>query len=152
MSKKILVSACLCGFACRYDGKPSNAPEAVLRLLALGNAVPFCPEQQGGLPTPRAPAEIEEGKTAADVLTGKGRVLTRDGTDVTRQFVSGARTALQVCRNLEIRRAVLKSKSPSCGCLKIYDGTFSGHLIDGSGVTATILNQANISVTDENHL
>lgn len=135
--KKILVSACLAGCPCRYDGR-SNTVGAVKALCDSGQAVAFCPECAGGLPTPRAPAEI----------TG-GRVITQDGADVSAAFEAGAAEALALCRKHGMTRAVLKAKSPSCGCGAVYDGTFSGALVPGDGVTAALLKKNGIHVTDE---
>jgi uncharacterized protein YbbK (DUF523 family) len=136
----IIVSACLAGVACRYNGiaKPN---EAVIRLVAEGKAVPVCPEQLGGLSTPRLPAEIIE-----------NRVLRRDGRDVTGEFKRGAQEALKVARLVGAKSAILKSKSPSCGAGKIYDGSFSGKLVDGDGVFAGLCKEEEIEVKTEEEL
>jgi uncharacterized protein YbbK (DUF523 family) len=107
--------------------------------------VVFCPEVSAGLPTPRAPAEIITGK-GVDVLDGFANVVGNDGIDVTTQFVSGAENALELCLNQQIKYAVLAEGSPSCGSSKIYDGTFNGIKIDGSGVTAALLDRNGIKV------
>lgn len=134
---KILVSACLLGACCRYDGK-SVANEDIIALAKKHQLVPVCPEQLGGLTTPREPAEIKD-----------GRVITRDGRDVTEQFERGAEETVKLAKLLECGIAVLKERSPSCGCKKIYDGSFSGKTVIGNGVTARMLIQNNICVFGE---
>ncbi|HVY61035.1 MAG TPA: DUF523 domain-containing protein, partial [Planctomycetota bacterium] len=113
-------------------------------LVAQGRAVAFCPEEAGGLPTPREPASIEDGKSGEDVLDGRARVLTASGRDVTAEFVAGARACLEVARRHGVRRAYLKSKSPSCGAgaLRRLDGA----LEPGFGVTAALLRREGIEV------
>ena len=143
----IAVSACLAGEPCRYDGR-ANRSEAVSRLVAAGNAVCICPECLGGLSTPREPAEIVGG-SAEEVFSGHARVLTKSGADVTAAFVRGAYAALTVCRAHNITEAVLKAKSPSCGCGAVYDGTFSGRLVLGDGLTAAVFRKNGISVQTE---
>lgn len=133
----ILVSACLLGCPCRYDG----AGKADARLLALAKKrrlVPVCPEQLGGLSTPRPSAE----------RVGE-RVITREGEDVTAAFFRGAEQTLQIARQFGCKTAILKARSPSCGSGQIYDGTFSGTLVPGSGVTAALLRQNGIAVRTE---
>jgi len=140
----ILVSACLLGHRCRYDGKvPAHLP----CLAGKGEVVPFCPEVAGGLPTPRPPAEIVGGE-GKDVLDGRARVVTNTGTDVTKEFLTGAEGALSLCRQRGIKKALLKSRSPSCSATLIYDGTYSGRLRRGEGVTAALLRRAGIEVED----
>lgn len=133
----ILVSACLCGTNCKYSGG-NNLNSEVLQLLAEGKAIPVCPEQLGGLATPRPTAEISGG-TGEDVLEGRAEVRTSSGVDVTDNFTRGARETLSIAKAAGVREAILKAKSPSCGCGLIYDGTFSGRLVEGNGVTAEIL-------------
>ena len=134
----ILVSACLLGVPCRYDGR--SVPSAVVTEAAGRGVrfVPFCPEIYGGLPTPRVPAERQGDK-----------VVTRDGRDVTAAYRRGAREALRVCRLFGCGAALLKEKSPSCGCGRVYDGTFSGKLVEGDGVTAALLKENGIPVFGE---
>ncbi|ADL08146.1 DUF523 domain-containing protein [Thermosediminibacter oceani] len=141
-----IISACLAGFNTRYDGKNSFS-EVFEELVRRGKAIPFCPEQAGGLPTPREPSEII-GKDGFEVIEGKARVLTRDGKDVTEQFLKGARETLKLANITGAEAAILKSKSPSCGCKKIYDGSFRGVLKDGLGVTAAYLKSHGIEVID----
>ena len=135
----ILVSACLLGIPCRYDGK-SVASGSVLSLAASHHLVPVCPEQLGGLPTPRQPAEISG-----------GAVKTQDGRDVTLPFERGARLACDIARLCNCTHAVLKQRSPSCGSACIYDGSFSGRLRDGEGLTAALLRCQGVLVLDEDN-
>ncbi|MDR2977303.1 MAG: DUF523 domain-containing protein [Streptococcaceae bacterium] len=132
--EKILVSACLAGFPCRYDGS-AKADIEVVDLVRDGRAIPICPEQLAGLPTPRAAAEIIGEK-----------VFTNTGEDITESFRRGAEETLKLARQFGCRRAMLKSKSPSCGFGKVYDGSFSGKLIDGSGLTAKLLSESGIEI------
>ncbi len=132
-----LVSACLLGIKCRYDGK-SKPNKKVIKLFKSGKLIPVCPEQLGGLPTPREPAE-QRGK----------RVFTKSGKDVTKNFVIGAKDTLKLAKLLNIKEAIFKTKSPSCGCGKIYDGTFTNTLINGNGVTSALLKKNKIKVITE---
>lgn len=143
----VLVSACLAGRACRYDGA-ANRDDEVVRLVAEGRAVLVCPEEDGGLGTPRPPAEIVGGD-GHDVLDGRARVLTRSGQDVTEQYVRGAHVALERARLHGARTAILKARSPSCGRSQIYDGSFSRTLVVGDGVTAALLQRGGIEVLTE---
>lgn len=140
--EKVLVSACLAGRLCRYDGGHSytDLPPDIEPVL-------ICPEEAGGLPTPRAPAEIVGG-VGADVISGAARVVTCTGRDVTTQYVRGAWAALRMCEEQGINRAILKSRSPSCGVSAIYDGTFRKQLHPGRGVTAALLSSRNIAVEE----
>jgi uncharacterized protein YbbK (DUF523 family) len=140
----ILVSACLAGKPCRYDGKAKPNDE-IVALYKRGEAVLVCPEEMGGLPTPRVPSEIEHG-SGVDVLIGNARVVAKDGRDVTKEFVLGAQKTLNTARLCGAKRAILKAKSPSCGCGTIYDGTFSGKLREGDGVAAALLKQNGVEV------
>lgn len=133
----VLVSACLLGTPCRYDGA-GKADARVLALAAKRRLIPVCPEQLGGLPTPRPPAE----------RVG-GRVLTTGGADVTDAFLRGAEETLRLAQLFGCKTAILKARSPSCGSGRIYDGTFSGTLVSGSGVTAALLRQNGITVLTE---
>ena len=142
-----LVSACLLGICTRYDSGSCPICQ-LIQLAAQGLAVPFCPEVAGGLPVPRPPAEIVGGDGQA-VLDGQARVLTIAGEDVTEAFLAGARQALKAAQRLGIRQAVLKDDSPSCGCSRIYDGTFSGCMVSGQGVTAALLQRNGITVLSE---
>ena len=133
--EKILVSACLLGQACRYDAcsVPNGRVKALARSCEL---VPACPEQLGGLPTPRVPCELQP----------DGRVVDRDGVDRTEAFHVGASATLALARAQGCERAILKENSPSCGVNAVYDGTFNGRLVPGEGVTAALLRRAGIRV------
>lgn len=140
----MIVSACLAGVNCRYDGENSFDCE-VADIVERGMAIPVCPEQMGGCETPRPSAEIYGG-SGRDVLEGKCRIITKDGEDLTEKFVRGAEETLKIALMAGCKKAILKSRSPSCGCGKIYDGTFSGKLVDGNGVTAQMLLDRGIKV------
>lgn len=150
--EKILISACLVGQKVRYDGRASKSPgNWIERWRRQGRLVAFCPEVAGGLAVPRPAAEIEGGD-GMDVLRGEARLHTESGVDVTNAFVRGAEQALEVARREEIRVALLKARSPSCGSASIYDGTFSGTLHAGKGVTAALLGEHGIFVFSEERL
>ncbi len=134
---RYIVSACLAGIACRYDGR-ANTCAAVVQMVAEGRAVAACPECLGGLPTPRMPSEIVHGK-----------VMTRDGHDVTRFFRLGAQAATDLARQQGCTAAILKSRSPSCGYGQVYDGTFSKGLCEGDGIWAAQLRQAGFALFSE---
>ena len=136
----ILISGCLLGLKCRYDAKEKKLPE-IEKLIGLYNLIPVCPEQLGGLPTPRIPAERV-----------KDRVITQVGVDVTKEYQIGAEEALKIAKLYNCKKAILKEKSPSCGCGKIYDGTFSRNLIVGNGVTAELLLKNGIEVFGESEI
>ena len=137
---KILVSACLLGEPCRYDGK-SKPNDAVIALKDKHTLIPVCPEVLGGLKTSRIPAEISGDK-----------VIRADGIDVTREYKCGAKITLDIAKKEGVSLAILKAKSPSCGNKQIYDGTFSRTLIDGKGITARLLEENQIRVIDEQEL
>lgn len=136
----ILISGCLLGLKCRYDAKEKKLSE-IEKLIELHNLIPICPEQLGGLPTPRIPAERVNDK-----------VITQKGIDVTKEYQLGAEEALKIAKLYNCKKAILKEKSPSCGCGKIYDGTFSRNLIDGNGVTADLLLKNGIEVFGESEI
>jgi uncharacterized protein YbbK (DUF523 family) len=146
----IIVSACLAGINCRYDGK-NSLDEGIMKLVAEGKAIPVCPEQLGGCPTPRMKAEIVGG-TGKDVLERKCRIINENGDDVTEQFIKGAEEVLKIAGMTGANMAVLKAKSPSCGVGEIYNGTFSGKLVEGNGVTAELLKENGIEVKSERTL
>ncbi len=137
---RLLISACLLGACCRYDGasKPQPWVEALAKRHEL---VPVCPEQLGGLPTPRPPAERRG-----------DAVVTEAGADVTAQYRRGAEEALRLCRLLDCGAAVLKERSPSCGRGTVYDGTFTVTLTSGDGVTAELLRAEGIPVYGESQI
>jgi len=147
MGAKILVSACLMGQAVRYDGraKPLAHP-ALDRWLAEGRLITICPEMSAGMPVPRPPAEIEPGKSAAEVLAGGARVLEINGDDVTAEFRQAAENALALALETGCAYALLIDGSPSCGSGFIYDGSFSGRSRPGEGVTAALLKAHGIQV------
>ena len=137
MKEKILVSACLLGLSCRYDGKEKPRKE-IIALKEKYELIPFCPEIYGGLETPRTPSERVGDK-----------VIMKDGRDVTENYRRGAEGALYLCKTMGIKKAILKERSPSCGSGKIYDGSFTGGLKDGDGVTAELLKKNGIEVFGE---
>ena len=138
--ENILVSACLLGIGCRYDGK-HKANHEVIRLAEKYNLIPVCPEIYGGLPTPRIPSERIGDK-----------VMMKDGRDVTDNYKRGALEALELCRIYNVKTAILKQRSPSCGKGEIYDGTFTGTLTEGDGVTAELLIANGIRVIGETEI
>lgn len=136
---RILISACLLGRPVRYDGNGKRLDDPRLdRWQAEGRLVPVCPELMGELPVPRPAAEIVGG-AGADVLAGRARVIAATGEDVTAAFVAGAEAALALARQNGCVHALLIDRSPSCGSLWIYDGSFSGRRIAGAGATAALL-------------
>ena len=142
-TEAVLVSACLLGARCRYDGRENRDHALERELAARGlEAVPFCPEEHGGLGTPRPPASIE-GDGAAAVVEGRARVVTDAGRDVTAEFLRGARGALELCLARGIGRAFLKERSPSCGVCSTHVG---GELVDGPGVAAELLARNGVRV------
>lgn len=138
---KILVSACLLGCNCRYDGK-SMPNEKVLSLAGKNVLIPVCPEQMGGLTTPRNPSERQE----------NGTIIMNDGTDVTENYKRGVEMTLKIAELNDIDYAIMKAKSPSCGKGLIYDGTFTGNKIEGNGITSEALLNAGYKVITENDL
>ena len=138
--KPILVSACLLGVPCRYDGK-SILNNDVLELAKSYRLIPVCPEVMGGLPVPREPMEIQD-----------GRVMSRDGSDKTAAYRKGAYDALKIARRYGCRAALLKERSPSCGRGKIHNGKFDGGMIPGDGITAALLLQNGVTVFGESRI
>lgn len=142
MKPYLLISACLLGERCRYDGKSKPLDEKTIsRLRSAYELVAICPEVAGGLPTPRVPSE-RQGR----------RVVRADGADVTENYRRGAAEALALVRKYGIKLALLKERSPSCGVGRIYDGTFSGTLTDGDGTTAELLKTEGIRVIGESEI
>lgn len=136
----ILVSACLLGTNCKYNGK-NNKNDKILEYIKDKYVIPICPEVFGGLSIPRIPSEIKDNS-----------VINKEGIDVTKYFVNGSKKTLDIAKALDIKKAILKQKSPSCGCGKIYDGTFSGNIIDGDGITTRLLKENGIEVITEEDL
>ena len=141
-----IVSACLAGVNCKYNGG-NNIDDHIVKLVEEGKAILVCPEQLGGLPKPRLPSEIVE-------KDGVRKVKTTKGEDVTDQFIKGAEETLNIAKMMKIEKAILKSRSPSCGYGKIYDGTFSRTIKDGNGFTADLLEKNGIKIikSKENNL
>ena len=137
----IIVSACLVGLNCRYDGGNARVDKLV-SLLEKGEALPVCPEQMGGLPTPRSKAEIKGGD-GETVLKGEAKVITIDGKDITEELLKGAEEVLYLARLLNIKKAILKDKSPSCGVRFIYQ---NGRLVDGIGVCTAMLLREGVAI------
>ncbi len=144
MGARYIVSACLAGVRCRYDGE-ARTNARIAGLVQAGLALPLCPEQLGGLPTPRPPAEIQGGD-GHDVLAGKARVINVQGEDVTDAYIRGAQETLHLARLFGATEAILKGRSPSCGRDLIYDGTFQRRLRPGRGVTAACLQEAGVNL------
>ena len=137
---RMLVSACLLGVMCRYDGG-SQAIDGLDALIDRYEVIPICPEQLGGLPTPRTPSERRD-----------GGVYARDGANVTDAFARGANEAVRIARLYGARLALLKARSPSCGFGMIYDGSFTGRTVPGMGVAAEALSKAGVTVFTEEQL
>ncbi len=140
MKKKVLISACLLGKNCRYNGGHSKSTE--LEEIDV-EWIPVCPEESGGLGTPRPSAEMQE--NAETILNGKGKIITNKGKNVTSEFIQGAEKSLQLGLEAEVKFAVLKSKSPSCGIGKIYDGSFTKSLKIGNGIFAHLCHKNDIA-------
>lgn len=136
----IIVSACLAGVACRYNGNAFPIP-VIIDMVQKGIALPICPEMLAGLPAPRPPAELRN-----------GRVLSNSGEDVTEEFLLGAKMGLDIALAARCRKAIVKAKSPTCGSGSIYDGTFSGKVIPGDGVFSKLLKEYGIEVITEEDL
>ena len=151
-SKKILASACLLGELVRYNHEILPKCPLILKEWEQdGRVIAVCPEVIGGLPVPRAPAEIQGGD-GKGVLAGKACVINIQGQDVTQAFLTGARETMRLAEENDIEYAILKARSPSCGKKAIYDGSFSGRLIEGQGVTAALLEQSGIQVLNEDDI
>lgn len=146
----ILVSACLTGEPVRYDGK--SYPNTLLKQLLLNKkAQSLCPELLGGFTTPRLPAEIVGG-TGQDVLDGKAKITDSSGLDVTALYLKGAYRTLEIAQQIKASCVVLKENSPSCGSQKIYNGTFQGEKIVGTGITTALLQRHGFKVISENEI
>lgn len=137
---RLLVSACLLGVGCRYDGGSNQLPQ-LKELLKQHTCIPVCPEQLGGLPTPRPPAERQ-----------CNRVVTREGEDVTEAFVRGTAEVLRLADLYRCKAALLKERSPSCGYGQIYDGTFTKTLVEGDGLAAQLLKKKGLTIYGESQI
>ena len=138
--ERILISACLVGDNVKYNGGNNKSP-LIDKLLEKYELIPFCPEVEGGLSTPRSPSERKD-----------GRVINQAGDDVTAVFERGAELAFNICLFLKIKKVILKERSPSCGKKEIYDGSFSHKVIPGMGVTAEYLKEKGIEVYNEDEI
>ena len=143
----VIVSACLAGMRTAFDDT-DNLDEKVRTMVAKGEAIPVCPEQLGGLPTPRDLQEIQGG-AGKEVWEGAAKVITITGNDTTESFRKGAQETLKLAQLVDAKKAILKADSPSCGCGAIFDGTFSGIRKEGDGVTTYLLKENGISVVTE---
>lgn len=141
LKPEFLVSACLAGIRCRYDGTSFPVPE-IIELVEAGKAIPFCPEELGGLSTPRDACELQN-------INGLIKVTGKSGADYTSKFFTGAELSLKLANDNGIKKAILKARSPSCGFREIYDGTFSGRRIPGNGITAGLLSENGIEIFSE---
>lgn len=137
----IIVSACLAGCNCRYDGG-NNKIKEIAEMVRNNKALAVCPEELGSLSTPRTPCEIK-------IIANQVRVYTKDDDDVTEEFKKGAEKTLEIAKTYDVEYIVLKSNSPSCGFGKIYDGTFTGRLVEGNGLTAQLLDQNGYKIYSE---
>lgn len=138
----IIISSCLCGINCKYNGE-NNFNKKLLEMVNNGEATPVCPEQLGGLKTPRVPAEITKDEN------GNIKVITKDGKDVTEEYNLGAKRALEIAKILGAKKAIMQRRSPSCGYKKIYDGSFSKNLVDGNGITVDLFLKNGIEVVSD---
>ena len=140
----ILVSACLVGINCKYSGG-NNYKQKIFDLVKEGKAIPICPEQLGGLNTPRKPVELK-------VINGKRYAIDNEGNDLTENFERGALEVLNLAKNLNINKAILQPRSPSCGVNKIYSGNFDNKLVDGNGILAELLKHNGIDALTPNEI
>lgn len=149
-NKKIAVSACLMGIDCKYNGK-NNRNEKILDYVKDMEYITICPECYGGLTTPRVPSEIEEGKSGEDYIKNREdfHVYSKEGVDVTEEFVKGAEMALEKLQKNGVTKAIMKESSPSCGVNKIYTGRFDGTKKEGMGVTAALFKENGIEMLSE---
>lgn len=147
----IMLSACLAGINCKYNGG-NNLHPGFCSLIEDEEVVLVCPEELGGLGTPRSPSEISGG-TGLSVLEGNARVINREGEDLTSKFIKGAEATLALAREKGVDIAILRRRSPSCGCGQVYDGSFTSALRDGDGVSAALLKKNGIKViSDDEYL
>jgi uncharacterized protein YbbK (DUF523 family) len=140
----MIVSSCLAGVNCRYDGNDNLVAE-IKELVLSGKAIALCPEELGGLSTPRTPCEIVK-------KDNQLKVMTKDQVDCTAQFLLGAEKVAEIAKILDCKQAILKANSPSCGCGMIYDGSFTGKKIKGKGLTAELLSKQGIEIKNETNM
>ena len=153
MSGKILISACLLGQNVRYDGGNATiAHPLILKLKEENRLIPICPEVAAGASSPRPSSEIVGKGGGKAVLEGTAKVINRKGEDITALYSNGAKIALNTALKNDVKIAILKDGSPSCGSRKIYDGTFSGNKIDGKGITATLLSASGVMIFSEREI
>lgn len=150
-----IVSACLVGINCLYNGK-NKCHEKIRKMFENGDLIPVCPEQMGGLPTPRTPQGILNG-TGIDVIEGNHKVINKKGEDVTKQFLKGANEILNIAKSLGIKEAILKKTSPACGVGKTWqmsknNGKLKNTLVDGDGVLTALLKRNNIKILTEEEI
>ena len=151
--EKILASACLLGERVRFDGQVLKiSDERIFKWAKEKRFIPICPETMSGLMVPRVPCEIEPDKTAQDVIDGKAKIISQEGRDYTEDYLFGAQVCVNLAKRNNIRIAILKQRSPSCGTKQIHDGHFGSNLVDGMGVAALRLQQAGVNVFDETQL
>ncbi|OGB66165.1 MAG: hypothetical protein A2Y94_01710 [Caldithrix sp. RBG_13_44_9] len=149
---KILISGCLLGEKVWYDGEKITLNSSIINQWQQeGRLISFCPEVAGGLPVPRLPSEIQSGD-GRDVLTGKARIVDSNRVEVTDYFIRGARSVVRILETNLIKMAVLKSLSPACSKIYIYDGSFSNKIKPGAGILASFLNDYHLKLFDENEL
>ena len=144
-----IISACLCGVNCKYTGL-NNYNEKCNELFISGKAILVCPEQLGGLSTPRVPSELQD--NTLNIIKKNGKILNKDGEDVTENFLKGAREVATIAKKLNIKKAILKEGSPSCGVNFVYDGSFNGNKVKGKGITTEMLNEIGIKTLSEKDL
>ena len=145
-----IISACLCGVNCKYNGL-NNYNKECSELFQAGKAIIVCPEQLGGLTTPRIPSELTS--SASDIIENrKNKVISKSGEDVTHNFIKGAEETIEIAKKINVELAILKEGSPSCGVNYVYDGTFNGNKIKGVGITTQMLIDMGIKVISENDL
>jgi uncharacterized protein YbbK (DUF523 family) len=137
--EKLLISACLMGENVKYNGK--NNLMDLRKIKEQYELIPFCPEVAGGLPTPRSPSEI--------VSHHPLKLINKEGIEVTNEFIKGAKEALALVKKEKIKKALLKANSPSCSSSLVYDGSFSGTLLQGDGVTTALLRKIGVEIFDE---
>ncbi len=151
--EKLLASACLLGERVRFDGQVLKiSDERIFKWAKEKRFIPICPETMSGLMVPRVPCEIEPGKTAQDVIDGNAKIISQEGRDYTEDYLFGAQVCVNLAKRNNIRIAILKQRSPSCGTKQIHDGHFGPNLVDGMGIAALMLQQAGVHVFDETQL